>query len=73
MSSTEADSEWNDINEVIESDFLILPGDIYLNRKVELQGTPITDETRKTFEEICNKHQEAFSKNNKAIGRNITY
>ena len=24
---------------------------------------------KKTFEDICNKHQEAFSKNNKDIGR----
>ena len=68
-SSTEADSEWNDINEVIESDFLISPGDIYPNREVELQDAPVTDETRKTFEDICNEHQEAFSKNNKDIGR----
>ena len=68
-SSTQADSEWSDINEVIESDFLILPGDIYPNCKVELQDAPITDETRKTFENICDKHQEAFSKNNKDIGR----
>ena len=69
MSPTEADSEWNDINEVIESDFLILPGDIYPNCKVELQDIPIKDETRKMFEDICNKHQGAFSKNNKDIGR----
>ena len=68
-SSTQADSEWSDINEVIESDFLISPGDIYPNCKVELQDAPITDETRKTFENICDKHQEAFSKNNKDIGR----
>ena len=53
---------------MIESDFLILPGDIYPNHKVELQDAPVTDETRKTFEDICNKHQEAFSKNNKDKG-----
>ena len=69
MSSTEADREWNDINEVIESDVLISPGDIYWNPKVELQGTPVTEEMRKTFEEICDKHEEVFSKNNKDIGR----
>ena len=67
--STNADSEWSDINEVIESDFLISPGDIYPNRKVELQDACVTEETRKTFEEICDKHEEAFSKNNKDIGR----
>ena len=69
ISSTEADREWNDINEVIESDVLISPGDIYWNCKVELQGTPVTEVMRKTFEEICDKHEEVFSKNNKDIGR----
>ena len=29
--------EWCELNEVVESDFLISPGDIYLNRKVELE------------------------------------
>ena len=31
-----SDVTWNDINEVIESDFLIPPGNIYPNRKVQL-------------------------------------
>ena len=66
---TQVDTEWNDINEVIESDFLISPGDIYPNRKVELQDATITDETRRSFEDICNKYEKAFSKNNKDIGR----
>ena len=66
---TQFDTEWNDINEVIESDFLISPGDIYLNRKVELQDVTIKDETKRSFEDICNKYEEAFSKNNKDIGR----
>ena len=30
----EPTTEWSDINEVVESDFLISPGDIYPNRKV---------------------------------------
>ena len=54
---------------MIESEFLISPGDIYPNCKVELQDAPVRDETRKTFEDICDRHQEAFSKNNKDIGR----
>ena len=66
---TQVDSEWNDINKVMESDFLISPGDIYQNRKVELQDAPITDGTRKTSEDICDRHHEAFSKNNRDIGR----
>ena len=49
INSTQDDSEWNDINEVIESDFLISPGDIYPNRKVELQDAPATDKTKKNI------------------------
>ena len=52
-----------------KTDFLISPGDVYPNRKVKLQDAEITDETRRQFEEMCNRHQEAFSKNNKDIGR----
>ena len=55
--------------EDFETDFLISPGDVYLNRKVKLQDAEITNETRKLFEEMCDKHPEAFSKNNKDIGR----
>ena len=55
--------------EDFETDFLISPGDVYPNRRVKLQDAEITDETRKRFEEMCNKHPEAFSKNNKDIGR----
>ena len=55
--------------EDFETDFLISPGDVYPNRKVKLQDAEITDETRKWFEEMCNRHPEAFSKNNKDIGR----
>ena len=29
----------------------------------------ITDETRRSFEDVCNKYEKAFSKNNKDIGR----
>ena len=50
---TQVDTEWNDINEVIESDFLISPGDIYPNHKVELQDATIMDETRRSFADIC--------------------
>ena len=66
---TQFDTKWNDINEVVESDFLISPGDIYPNHKVELQDATIKDETKRSFEDICNKFEKAFSKNNKDIGR----
>ena len=52
-----------------ETDFLISPGDVYPNRKVKLEDADITEETRKKFEEMCDRHPEAFSKNNKDIGR----
>ena len=42
---------------------------MYPNRKVKLQDAEITNETRRQFEEMCDKHLEAFSKNNKDIGR----
>ena len=63
------DKSWMEINEVIESDFLISPGDIYPNRKVELEDAPIKESTKKEFERICQERQAAFSKNNKDIGR----
>ena len=39
------DQQWCDISEVIESDFLIAPGDIYPNRKVELEDAAIKNST----------------------------
>ena len=45
-----------------------IPGDVYPNRKVKLEDAEITEETRKKFEEMCDHHPEAFSKN-KDIGR----
>ena len=64
-----APSSWNDINEVIESDFLISPGDIYPNRKVLLEDADIKENTKKSFEQLCEDQNEAFSKNNKDIGK----
>ena len=61
--------QWCELNEVVESDFLISPGDVYPNRKVELEDADIKDSTRVCFEELCEQQHEAFSKNNKDIGR----
>ena len=61
--------EWCELNEVVESDFLISPGDIYPNRKVELEDADIKEATRISFETLCEQQHEAFSKNNKDIGR----
>ena len=61
--------EWCELNEVVESDFLISPGDIYPNRKVELEDANIKEAMRVSFETLCEQQHEAFSKNNKDIGR----
>ena len=61
--------QWCELSEVIESDFLISPGDVYPNRKVELEDANIKDSTRVSFEVLCEQQHEAFSKNNKDIGR----
>ena len=57
--------------EGFNTDFLISPGDMYLNTKVKLEDAEITAETRRQFEEMCNRQPEAFSKNNKDIGRTM--
>ena len=68
-SESEHFEAWDEIQEVIESDFLISPGDIYPSRKVELQDAEVSQETLKQFEDLCDKHQDAFSKNNQDIGK----
>ena len=61
--SRESQSDsWDTIHEVIESDFLISPGDIYPSRKVELQDADVAEETLCKFESLCEEQQEAFSK-----------
>ena len=60
--------QWCELSKVIESDFLISPGDVYPNRKVELEDADIKDSTRVSFEVLCEQQHEAFSKNNKDIG-----
>ena len=61
--------QWCELSEVVDSDFLISPGDIYPNRKVELEDADIKEPTRVSFEALCEQQHEAFSKNNKDIGR----
>ena len=67
-SQNSLNQHWCELSEVIESDFLISPGDIYPNRKVELEDADIKDSTRVCFEELCEQQHDAFSKNNKDIG-----
>ena len=61
--------QWCELSEVVDSDFLISPGDIYQNRKVELEDTDIKEATRVSFQALCEQQHEAFSKNNKDIRR----
>ena len=55
--------------EDFEMDFLISPGVVFPNRKVRLEDVEISEETRRQFEEMCNRHPGAFSKNNRDIGK----
>ena len=68
-SESESTNSWDEIHEVIESDFLISPGDIYPSRKVELQDAEVAQETLEKFELLCEEQHEAFSKNNQDIGK----
>ena len=67
-SQNSLNQQWCELSEGIESDFLISPGDVYPNRKVELEDADIKDSTRVSFEVLCEQQHEAFSKNNKDIG-----
>ena len=66
---SECMNSWEEIQEVIESDFLISPGDIYPSRKVKLQDADVSHETLQKFESLCEEQHEAFSKNNQDIGK----
>ena len=68
-SQNSSKEQWCELSEVVDSDFLISPGDIYPKRKVELEDADIKEATRVSFEALCEQQHEAFSKNNKDIGR----
>ena len=68
-SQNSSNEQWCELSEVVELDFLISPGDVYPNRKVELEDADIKDSTRVFFEVLYEQQHEAFSKNNKDIGR----
>ena len=54
--------QWCELSEVIESDFLISPGDVYPNRKIELEDADIKDSTRVSFEELCEQQHKPSRK-----------
>ena len=49
--------------------FICSPADVPGPRKVQLQDKDITTDIRQKFEELCEEHGEAFSKNNEDISR----
>ena len=49
--------------------FICSPADVPGPHKVQLQDKNITTDIRQKFEELCEEYGEAFSKNNKDIGR----
>ena len=67
-SQASSKQQWCELSEVVDSDFLISPGDIYPNRKVELEDADVKEATKVSFEVLCEQQHEAFSKNNKDIG-----
>ena len=67
-SQNSLNQQWYELSEVIESEYLISPGEVYPNRKVELEDANIKDSTRVSFEELCEQQHEAFLKYNKDIG-----
>ena len=48
-----SNGQWCELSKVVDSDFLISPGDIYPNRKVELEDADIKEATRVSFEALC--------------------
>ena len=46
MMEKEPNHQWENIQEMVESDFLTSPADIYLNRRVELEDAVISEETK---------------------------
>ena len=45
----ETEDQWEHIQEVVESDFLTSPADIYPNRRVELEDAEISEEEKRTL------------------------
>ena len=52
-----------------KSDFICSPAEVTEHRKVELKDKPISERTRRTFDELCEKYDAAFSKSSEDIGR----
>ena len=64
-----SEDKWLNFQEIVESDFLTSPADIYLNRQVELEDAKISGKTKEQFAQLCKKYDDVFSKNNQDIGK----
>ena len=64
-----SEDKWLNIQEIVESDFLTSPADIYPNRRVELEDAKISIKTKEQFAQLCNEYDDVFSKNNQDIGK----
>ena len=64
-----AEDKWANIQEIVESNFLTSPADIYLNRRVELEDAEISGKTKEQFAQLYNEYDDVFSKNNQDIGK----
>ena len=65
----ETNDQWENIQEIVESDFLTSPADIYPKRRVELEDAEICEKTRESFAQLCDEYDDVFSKNNQHIGK----
>ena len=52
-SQNSSKEQWCELSEVVDSDFLISLGDIYPNRKVELEDADVKEATRVSFQVLC--------------------
>ena len=65
----EIEDQWENIQKVVESDFLTSSADIYPNRRVELEDAEISEETKGHFAQLCSQYEDVLSKNNQDIGK----
>ena len=56
----EVEDQWESIQEVVESDFLTSPADIYPNGRVELEDANISQETKGHFMQLCSQYEDVF-------------
>ena len=67
----EIQDQWENIQEVVESDFLTSPAGIYPNRRVELEDAKISEEMKWHFMQLCSQYEDVFSKKNQDIGKTM--